>query len=419
MVENLNKLTFSGYGRVLRDSLPNRGFPSGAQWQESVQYFSAEGLCFYRQSAGPVYLDFELGMTVLAVRREGETAYFYLDKPVCLPVGREFAILPYQTECSVRLAQPAGAQLEVLEPVTAAENLKLGDRLREELCDLPDGTVCFRLGENERCPFLDDDNLCELILKLGDDALCEICREHPRFYEELGGRVEMGVGLCCEEACRLLFEQKNPVTFITTNVGELPNAPEDPLVFHLRDEAFAIVQDRSLPLRVRMHRLLDFGVQAQKTLFGNMSPAERDTTDETDTRAALFDMMTEMEPYDETWPDYVQLLEDNGLQANLDDMDGGYENLLVYFLYRHFAHGVTDGRIAARVGFCAVSVWFICLMNTKCLRDTGEFTPWDRIVCTKDYSKQVEYSAENMEMALDALHKDPIFSAEHLKRLFG
>ena len=43
----------------------------------------------------------------------------------------------------------------------------------------------------------------------------------------------------------------------------------------------------------------------------------------------------------------------------------------------------------------------------------------DRIVCTKDYSKQVEYSAENMEMALEALHKDPIFSAEHLKRLFG
>ena len=137
----------------------------------------------------------------------------------------------------------AGWEIDV-DPDTVEyyENLEgeLGDRLREELCDLPDGTVCFRLGENERCPFLDDDNLCELILKLGDDALCEICREHPRFYEELGGRVEMGVGLCCEEACRLLFEQKNPVTFITTNVGELPNAPEDPLVFHLRDEAFAL-----------------------------------------------------------------------------------------------------------------------------------------------------------------------------------
>ena len=72
----------------------------------------------------------------------------------------------------------AGWEIDV-DPDTVEyyENLEgeLGDRLREELCDLPDGTVCFRLGENERCPFLDDDNLCELILKLGDDALCEIC----------------------------------------------------------------------------------------------------------------------------------------------------------------------------------------------------------------------------------------------------
>ena len=29
------------------------------------------------------------------------------------------------------------------------------------------------------------------------------------------------------------------------------------------------------------------------------------------------------------------------------------------------------------------------------------------------------FNAENMEMALDALHKSPVFSAEHLKRLFG
>ena len=87
----------------------------------------------------------------------------------------------------------AGWEIDV-DPDTVEyyENLEgeLGDRLREELCDLPDGTVCFRLGENERCPFLDDDNLCELILKLGDDALCEICREHPRFYE-----------LCLDIAC--------------------------------------------------------------------------------------------------------------------------------------------------------------------------------------------------------------------------
>lgn len=35
MIRNLNKLTFSGYGKVLQDRLPNRGFPQGDTWQET------------------------------------------------------------------------------------------------------------------------------------------------------------------------------------------------------------------------------------------------------------------------------------------------------------------------------------------------------------------------------------------------
>lgn len=321
----------------------------------------------------------------------------------------------------------AGWEIDI-DPDTRAyyEELEcaFGDRLREQIDELPEGGACFRLGDLERCPFLNDDNLCEVILELGEDALCEICREHPRFYEQIGDRMEMGVGLCCEEACRLLFEEKNPITFITTTVGELPDVlvvPDSGMrIFRLRDEAFRLVQDRSLPLRVRMHRLIDFGVRVQRELFGAPAPAERGTDEPLpDVREALLQVMETLEPYDDTWPDYVHLLDDVSLAVNLDEIDGGYENLLVYFLYRHFARGALDGRLAARVFFCAVSVWFICLMNTKCLRDTGAFTPWDRIVCTKDYSKQVEYSAENMEDMIDALHSDPAFAAERLKLLFG
>lgn len=307
------------------------------------------------------------------------------------------------------------------------ENLEgsFGDRLREQIEELPEGVACFRLGEEERCPFLNEDNLCEVILELGEDALCEICREHPRFYEQIGDRMEMGVGLCCEEACRLLFEEKEPITFITTSIGELPDVvilPDSGMeIYHLRDEAFRIVQDRTLPLRVRMHRLLDFGEKIQQQIFGEDSPAERavPAQDLPMAREAMFQYMEMLEPYDDSWPDTVQLLCDASLEVNLDEMDGGYENLLVYFLYRHFARGALDARLAARVKFCAVSVWFIGLMNAKCLADTGAFTPWDRIVCTKNYSKQVEYSAENMEDMLRALHEDPAFSTENLKRMFG
>ena len=31
MIQNLNKQSFAAFGKVLRDSMPNRGFPKGAE----------------------------------------------------------------------------------------------------------------------------------------------------------------------------------------------------------------------------------------------------------------------------------------------------------------------------------------------------------------------------------------------------
>lgn len=39
----------------------------------------------------------------------------------------------------------------------------------------------FRLNEKGYCHFLNKAGLCRLVLELGEDALCDICREHPRF----------------------------------------------------------------------------------------------------------------------------------------------------------------------------------------------------------------------------------------------
>lgn len=74
---------------------------------------------------------------------------------------------------------------------------------------------CFILTEDDRCPFLKSDGLCELILTKGEDMLCEICREHPRFYARYGDFYDMGEGLCCEEAASLLFLNTSPLKLIT------------------------------------------------------------------------------------------------------------------------------------------------------------------------------------------------------------
>ena len=68
-----------------------------------------------------------------------------------------------------------------------------------------DGTPHFELCAHDRCPHLDEKGLCRIILNVGENYLCQICREHPRFYNEFDDHTEAGIGLVCEEACRLIL----------------------------------------------------------------------------------------------------------------------------------------------------------------------------------------------------------------------
>ena len=56
-----------------------------------------------------------------------------------------------------------------------------GNTLRE---NIEDGH--FKLLPGDRCPFLRQDGLCDMICHLGESSLCDICREHPRFVEVYG-----------------------------------------------------------------------------------------------------------------------------------------------------------------------------------------------------------------------------------------
>ena len=51
-----------------------------------------------------------------------------------------------------------------------------GKRLRD---NIQDGSFVLC---GERCPFLNDKNLCDIIINLGENSLCGICAEHPRYY---------------------------------------------------------------------------------------------------------------------------------------------------------------------------------------------------------------------------------------------
>ena len=94
---------------------------------------------------------------------------------------------------------------------------EIGERLRQAIYEDDDGAH-FCLTREERCPFLNAEGLCDLILALGEDSLCQICADPPRFRSFWSDRTEIGLGLCCEAAVRLVLTQETPMILIP--IGE-------------------------------------------------------------------------------------------------------------------------------------------------------------------------------------------------------
>ena len=129
----------------------------------------------------------------------------------------------------------------------------LGAKLRR--CIDPDPEPHFLLSDQERCPFLTDQNLCEIILQAGEDALCQVCADHPRFRNYWSDRVEMGLGMACEEAARLILTSSHPFHLIpvseeTEEQSEVPSAEELSLR-NYRDHLLASVPETGPAARLR------------------------------------------------------------------------------------------------------------------------------------------------------------------------
>ena len=118
---------------------------------------------------------------------------------------------------------------------------EFGERLRKNI-DFGEECSCFRLGENERCPFLNEKGLCDIIINLGEDSLCQICADHPRFRNFFDSRVEIGLGLCCEAAAVLILErqEKTVLEVIEDDGFEEEISEDEKAFFSLRDAVFAV-----------------------------------------------------------------------------------------------------------------------------------------------------------------------------------
>lgn len=106
----------------------------------------------------------------------------------------------------------------------------------------------FRLLEEETCPFLQEDGLCEMILRYGEDMLCQTCTDHPRFRNYWSDRIEMGLGLVCEEAARLILSRRTSMKLVMLSEDDEPeeeSTEDEAWLMELRDELLTKITGES------------------------------------------------------------------------------------------------------------------------------------------------------------------------------
>ncbi len=258
-----------------------------------------------------------------------------------------------------------------------------GHRLNAAIADTPDGSS-FRLGEGERCPMLNKSGLCDLITEKGEEALCQICADHPRYRNFFTDRTEIGLGLCCEAAARLILGRTGKTRLILLEDdggGEaLPEAEQ--LLLAARGAYIGLMQARSEPLAARLQMLLEV--------------AETDAP--VIPSAELYRGLNRLDP---AWDDALDLL--GGSWDILPHLETALEQFGVYLLYRHLPASFDLCDEDERVRFCVLSVRMLAALCFAHAERYGACTLADCVEYARMYSAEIEYDDENVDVLLDAL----------------
>ena len=302
-----------------------------------------------------------------------------------------------------------------------------GERLKKEIrCD--QGEYYFGLTKGRRCPFLDKEDLCDIYKELGEAALCDICTEHPRFYNWFGNYTEKGLGLCCEEAERLLFMDSSPLQFEMIQKGEENELSEDLItLLNIRADVIEGLEDRRSPIGERLNACVSSMAGLQQLLDGEEDLSEEElageyslfTVWEEDPAGAaawaheLVGFFSELECLDGRWRRLLNEADRDrerickeGIGAILSDEGRLYEweHVAVYLTFRYFMEALYDQEVLVRARFVETSLELLLFLAGKLYLDRG-YSKKDRDDLFRMFSREIEYCPENMEAIFTALRE--------------
>ena len=234
----------------------------------------------------------------------------------------------------------------------------------------------------KRCAFLNDDNLCDIIINLNEKYLCRTCRVHPRFKNYLPDRIETGVSLSCEEGARELlnFTDKIGVDCVADGVY---TDPFFNFLYGIRKRALTIVQDRGKDINERIDELLTFSETDKERFYG----------------ADYIKILKSLNVLDGEWLKRVDKININ--IAVKKEYSLIAENLLTYFLIRRLINAKDKLEARSIIAFAVLGT----LIIYSIFIGEGVYTLEAMVDIARAFSAEIEYDDENVFILLSELEE--------------
>lgn len=317
-----------------------------------------------------------------------------------------------------------------------------GKRLKSVMVPQNGGGCTFTLKDG-RCPFLNDKNLCDLFIALGEDKLCDTCAEFPRFINEYGSEREIGLAPSCKTAGELMFSYKDSLTFMVEENDEAVtsyNDIEPQLYFKLRQAritVYNIIRNRTFSIDERCMLYLDFAQKLQRKMDKDRSDlmdyennlysreeylkkrlhSLKQKYKNTDTAykniPQFFDTFKGMEVINPDWylcmernkkyfeqchstDSYVKELTE--FTKYYKDREYEYEQLMMYYVYRYFLNAVNDKELLLKAKIGVIGYLVLKNMDLQLWHENGkELRFEEQVDLAHLYSRQFEHSYTNFE----------------------
>lgn len=286
---------------------------------------------------------------------------------VCFPsYYKKFKCIAEKCRHSCCVSWEIGVDEETMNMYKESEG-EIYDEIMSHI-DTSDSTIT--LLSDGRCPFLDNSGLCRLICRMGEGGVSLICREHPRFYHSVMGRVEGGIGAVCEEACRIILTSDDYDCFDEySRLAEAADETDFDSISH-REYIYSVLKNRDLSYTEKINAIRE--------------------------RYSLPQFHTQKEEWREAFMSLEYLDESRrGIFGVCDNAvfpqnEIYFIRFFAYLVFRHVSISENYDELRARVGYCLLLLSVLQHMSKERVADFDTLAEWVRVI-----SEEIEYSEDN------------------------